>query len=149
MMTVDELFVTNNKYRGFSLRIYQEVDVKNIGSTYHCIASNEGKLEQVRDPNGILQVIRHEPDRIEFTISSDDIIGNTAYDSNPALAVIDVFHFKVDEFLNEQEAEKPLAKMFSITKTYHCSCCGTTYTTDQLGYTPTCRNCGALMKEPV
>ena len=142
---IDEIYTLEKQtYRGFELKIFYEYAYDPYMSKYHCIACSKSRLEQVRDPNGILQVIRHEPDKIEFDISSKDVMDNPAYDNNPALAVIDVFHYKVDEFLKPKEI-----KQLTNIKTYHCACCGTTYTTDKLGYTPACRNCGALMKESV
>ena len=147
MITRDQLFPIlqkNFQYKGFDLVLFVESNFDVVWQQYTCIARNKGRIEQVRDPNGILQVIRHNPDEIKFTISENDLIYNEAY-NNPALAIIDVFHYKVDEFLKAQEqAGEPEHRGI---KTYHCECCGTEYTTDKLGYTPTCRNCGALMKE--
>lgn len=147
MITRDQLFPIlqeNFQYKGFDLVLFVESDFDIAWMQYTCIARNKGRIEQVRDPNGILQVIRHNPDEIKFTISGKDIICNESY-NNPALAIIDVFHYKVDEFLKAQEqAVEPERRGI---KTYRCDCCGTEYTTDKLGYTPTCKNCGALMKE--
>lgn len=137
----------NKQYKDFLLDVFYSYPDASGFSKYCCVAKRSGKLEQVRDPNGVLQVIRHKGDEINFTVSGKDVLGNEAYDSNPALAIIDIFHYKVDEYLANKEPE--IYPTPNGVKTYRCSCCGTTYTTDQLGYTPTCRNCGALMKESV
>ena len=137
--------IQHHEYRGFSLKVLIRENPVILLSTYICSAVRPGKLEQVRDPNGILQVIRQAPDEIEFTITSDDIMRSDAYDNNPAIAILDVFQYKVDEYLKAKE-QSVIPKIPGV-KTFHCSCCGTNFTTDLLGYTPTCKNCGALMKE--
>ena len=139
--------IKNYEYRGFRLKVFYSNMLDIAWDQYKCVAHRDGILEQVRDPSGILHVIRHNPEEISFTVSSKDIVGNPIYDNNIALAIFDVFQYKVDEYLNKQN--KSIAQLFNSVKTYHCTCCGTTYTTDQLGYTPACKNCGALMKESV
>lgn len=40
-----------------------------------------------------------------------------------------------------------LSQIYStaLLKKYSCHCCGTELTTSEEGYTPQCKNCGALM----
>lgn len=135
-------------YKGFKFKYIEE---NPFDQQLHCIVQKDGYLEQARDEHGRLEVIRHDFEQFDFTISQEEFI---IEQDDPIQVVYHRFKAEVDYYLNHKDGIKEedfITKNFNVqkayTRKYHCHYCGTDYITSEDGFTPTCKNCGSRMQE--
>ena len=127
------------RYKEFRFRAIHE-DI--LSGNLLCLVQKDSFLEYRRDDHGkLIDVIRNEPEKLEFTIESREFM--LGYE--PFEVICNRFHAEVDYYLNQKSAPEILESTNTLLRKYRCQCCGTDYITDKCGYTPKCENCGALM----
>lgn len=125
-------------YSNYQLK-YLDEDIMNM--CIKCFAERPEWNERVRDEHGALKVIVHPKDSFSFTITYDEL---DAEDVPNIQAIWRRFVAEVKYHINHQN-ENAIPEPSTLLKRYSCHCCGTELTTSEEGYTPQCKNCGALM----
>lgn len=136
------------KHRGYVLsRIFEDFNLKYGDSCLICQAKKAVSVENSYDEHGRLIKTVHPEDVFEFIISADEVYGESCLD----YLIERRFKAEVDlhcgNTITESDFNMTSSSGHKLTRRYICTHCGTDFYTTEDGYTPTCRNCGALMVE--
>ena len=129
-------------HKGFKIRSYCEDPLNPFGDTIFSI-KKAGYEERTRDEHGRLNLIWHDAETFDFTISQIEFLRET---DPPEIVIINRFKAEVDYYLKKKSDIIEDNFISVVTRKYICPCCGTDFVTSKEGYTPKCENCGALMK---
>ena len=131
------------EYRGFVLK-YVVQDI--ISDSLRFCARSTPKREIVRNERGkLIDIIMHPAEDIIFDINRIEF----DIENEPSsIVIMNRFTKEVDYHLDHKELEVISDNNEgSHIRKYRCPCCGTDFTTDTIGFTPECKNCGARMTE--
>ena len=126
-------------YRGFQFTICN--DVATLG--LHCIAYKHPYYLEAVDDHGVLRKNLKEAETIEFNITHDELHST---DETTDEVIMRRFIAEVDYYLKQNLIIPMDPDKSSYLKRYKCNHCGTSAILSAIGYTPACRNCGALMQ---
>lgn len=126
-------------YKGFQLQISE--DFKNLN--YYCVAYKYPYYLDTIDEHGKLHRTLHEAEMVEFTVERSEIYMDEGTESD---VIFRRFRSEVDCYLKQNAVTPKNPDTGKLIRKYRCEHCGTDATLENPGYTPTCPNCGALMR---
>jgi len=135
---IDTYMIT--PYKGYWLIITEDVKHQCL----HCIAQNNSHYAEQVDEHGKVTQVLHKADKIEFDIDRSELCNTWETETQ---VIFRRFHAEVDYYLSKLSENIIAVDKFRSIRKYRCTHCGTTFETDNPGYTPSCCNCGALMEK--